>query len=138
MSDRFRLLAKKIGGRLIFDSPVHLQGVLAALPERISVTLERERVIRTSQQNRYYHSCIVPIVQEVLSVGRDLPLSRDQTHELLKQAFLGFEDTKLGRVGKSTRELDTKQFTKYCDDIQSHFVTEFGIAFPRPGEPEVA
>lgn len=134
MAEHFRLLAKNEKGRLAFDDPAHLQGVLAALPARVSVTLERIRQIRSSQANRYYWSCVVPVVAEVLSIGRDLPLSRDQVHELLKKAFIGIEQTPIGEVAKSSAALSTDEFSAYVEAIQAHFGSEMGVAFPHPGE----
>lgn len=132
MSDRYRLLARKVKGCLIFDSPTHFQGVLAALPERISVTLERERVLRSAQANRRYWGLIVPIAADIFSINRDVPISNDQAHEILKQAFLGTEDTPLGKVGKSTRGLSTAEFAEYTQKIEAWFTSTYGTCFDGP------
>jgi len=97
--------------------------------KRVSVEVEREYKRRTTQQNRRYWSVIVPCVAELLTKTRDLPISSDQAHYLLKAAFLGQVETDLGPVPKSTRNLSTAEFAEYCDRIEAHFAS---IGHPLP------
>jgi len=85
------------------------------------VTVEPERKQRSLAQNRRYWCSIVPFAREILSVTRDVPLSKDQAHYVLKSAFLGVIDTTLGPVPKSTTRLSTAEFATYCERIEAHF-----------------
>lgn len=85
----------------------------------VSVEVERKR--RSLAANRRYWGCIVPFAAEILSVTRDVPLSKDQAHYVLKAAFLGTIDTPLGPVPKSTRNLSDPEFAEYCAKIEGHF-----------------
>lgn len=98
------------------------------------LTLEPERLQRTTQQNRWYWGMVVPLVADYLSQGREVPLSNDQAHYVLKSAFLGVEETPLGTVPKSTRRLSVEEFSLYCDKIVSHAAAEWGMNIPAPGE----
>lgn len=119
------------GKSLRFDAPVYWLTALARMKgKRVTVVLDRERGIRSTAQNSRYWGVIVPVCQEILSQGRTLPLSKDQTHFVLKMAFLGQEETPLGPVPMRSRDLDTAQFCTYCDKIEAHFRTELGATFP--------
>jgi hypothetical protein len=87
------------------------------------VTIEPERARRSTAQNSRYWVRIVPFAQEVLSVTRDLPLSKDQAHYVLKSAFIGTLETPLGPVPKRSRDLSTAEFAAYCDRIEGHFAS---------------
>jgi hypothetical protein len=87
------------------------------------VTVEPERKRRSLAQNARYWGCIVPFAAEVLSVTRDVPLSKDQAHHVLKAAFIGVEETALGPVPKSTRDLSTAEFAEYCAKVEGHFAS---------------
>lgn len=105
------------------DVPRWKQAKLTYQGKRVSVTLEREHSIRTLRQNnRYWIQC--QAVADLLSVGRDVPLNKDQAHIILASAFLGLEETKLGTVPISTRTLTVEQFNLYMDRIDSHFAAE--------------
>jgi hypothetical protein len=123
------------GGKVIFDQSLAWTGTLARHEgKRVTVTVRKLSVRRSSNQNRWYWSCVVPFVAECLSVGRALPLSRDQAHYVLKSAFLGTEDTPLGPIPKSTAGLSIEEFSAYCERIVAHAATEWGVALPQPGE----
>jgi hypothetical protein len=111
-------------------------GVARFRGQRLTVSLESVRLTRSGQQNRRYWGVILVLVAEVLSIGRELPISRDQAHFVCKLAFLGQEDTALGPVPKSTRTLSTKDFSDYCDRICSWLYQEHGVVVPGLGETQ--
>ena len=94
---------------------------------RIVVVASPEASYRSSRQNRRYWSLIVPVAAEVLSATRDVPLSKDQTHEVLKFAFIGHEDTVLGPIAKSSKKLTTAEFAKFSDSVEQWLLTQHGV-----------
>lgn len=122
-------------GKLVIDQPLKWSSVLARQDgKRLSITIEREIIRRSLSQNSWYWSIIVPTCASVLSRTRDVPLSNDQTHYVLKSAFIGTEQTPLGPIPKSSARLSTKEFAEYCDRIVAHAASEWGFPIPAPGE----
>jgi len=101
---------------------------------RVVVTLEAEHKRHSDKQRAWYRAEIVPAYAARLSVGRELPLSNDQAHIVMCAAFLGLEDTPLGPVAKSTRDLDTAQMSTYCEKLVAHAATEWGMHIRTPEE----
>jgi hypothetical protein len=56
------------------------------------------------------------------------------THEVLKGAFLGHEDTPLGKVPKASRTLNTEDFAAYCNKVEHWLLHDHGIVVPAKGE----
>lgn len=129
-----RLSAKASKNGVIYDLPAQVGTVAAWLTalegKRIEVTYREIKDVRSLAQNRRYWSLVVPVVAEVLSSGRELPLSKDQAHYALKLAFIGHEDTPLGPVPKSSKELDTAQFAAFCSKVEEWLVTTWGVVVP--------
>jgi hypothetical protein len=98
--------------------------------QRVIVTAATEKQRRSTKQNRRYWSLVVPVAAEVLGAGREVPLSKDQAHEVLKFAFLGHEQTALGPVPKSSKDLTTAEFADYCRRIEEWFLHQHGIVMP--------
>ena len=133
MSERFT--GRVDQGRVCMDEPQRWLATLGRWNgKRVEVSIRVPTERRSSQQNRWYWSCIVPIAKEVLSQGRVVPLSKDQAHYVLASAFLGSEETPLGTVPIKTSALSTKDFATYCERIVAHAASEWGIAIPVPGE----
>jgi hypothetical protein len=76
---------------------------------------------------------VVPVAAEVLNQGREIPLSKDQVHEVLKGAFIGWEDTPLGKVPKSSRKLDTAEFAHFCQEAESWLLHTHGVVLGEGG-----
>lgn len=122
-------------GRVELDDKIAWSALLSRLDgKRVRVSLDSVDKQRSSQQNRWYWACLVPIAAEVLSQGRTVPLSKEQAHYVLASAFLGCEETDLGPVPMKTSKLSTKDFSLYCEKIVAHMQTEWKIAVPMPGE----
>jgi hypothetical protein len=93
---------------------------VATLAGPVVLTLEKREEIRSTQANRrYFVQCTA--VAELLSVGRDVPISKDQAHHILASAFWGVVETPLGQVPKSTRRMPVARFNQYMDEIDAHF-----------------
>jgi hypothetical protein len=102
--------------------------------KRVTIRAEVERVTRSTKQNSRYWSLVVPVAAEVLSAGREIPLSKDQAHYVLKAAFIGIEETVLGSVPKSSKELSTAEFAKFCESVESWLLHTHGVSMDGIGE----
>jgi len=93
---------------------------VATLSGPVVLTLEKQEEIRSTQANRrYFVQCTA--VAELLSVGRDVPISKDQAHHILASAFWGVVATPMGPVPKSTKRMPVGRFNQYMDEIDAHF-----------------
>jgi hypothetical protein len=120
-------------GKAVWHKPEELAAKLKDyIGKEIVVTIERWHQKRSDRQNRWYWSCVVPAVADYLSQGREFPISNDDTHFLLKRAFLGAEETALGLLPKSTTQLDIVEFTEYVEAIRAHAASEWGLSISDP------
>lgn len=101
---------------------------------RVVVDIEAYRERRTDRQSRRYWGMIVPLAGDLLSKTRDIPLSKESVHYVLKSAFLGTEETPLGLVPTDSRTLTTVQFCAFCDKVEL-WLMENGYCIPERGEP---
>lgn len=121
------------GGYLAFENAPHFWSCVRGLDgQRVMVSVEPYRPVRSSQQNRWYWGVICQMVAQHLSKGRPFELHRTQAHYLLKSAFLGVDETPMGPVPKSSRELTTLDFSEYCERIVAHAASEWGLQIPQP------
>lgn len=121
------------GGKLLID-PAPLAIALREYDgKRVTLEIEPEKPVRSVRQNSRYWSLIVPLASDFLSKTRDIPLSKDQCHYVLKSAFLGCEETPLGLVPMDSRSLTTSQFHAFCEAI-TLWLGENGYAVPDSAE----
>jgi hypothetical protein len=122
-------------GALRFSEPMRWRTRLAALRgKRLTVTVEREVKRRGDPVNRYYWGVVVRAVADYLSIGRALPLSKDDAHYVLCSAFIGMEETPLGRLPCHSSTLTSEQFSTFVERIKAHAATEWKLPIPEPGE----
>ena len=135
---QLQIMVKASDGGVPIHDPGQVKAVVEFLKslagQRVEITYRHVRDVRSLAQNRRYWSMIVPCVAEVLSAGREIPLSRDQAHEVLKYAFIGHEDTPLGPLAKSSKELTVPEFIEYCDRIEGWLATDWKVVIPERGE----
>jgi hypothetical protein len=86
----------------------------------VIITIERKKSKRSDPQNKYYWSCVVPIVQQGL---KDLghKLSREDVHLFLRNRFL-------------KEDLLSGDFADFVSDIQQFGAEILGIVIPNPNE----
>lgn len=100
-------------------------------PLRLIVTEEEER--RRLQQNRFYWGAVISRIAEQAWVdGRQF--GKDAWHEYYGRLFGVCEDVTLpdGEVVTrrlSTSDMSVKDFSEYCEKVQAHAATEFGVEF---------
>lgn len=130
----FRATVNATGDKLHAQDKSALHSALAPhASQEVVVTVDTYDPA-TRGLRRYYFAAVVEAVRNHLSQGRELPLSKDQTHELLKKAFLGIEQTALGEVAKSTKGMNQVELWDYIESICSHAASEWGVQIPLPNE----
>jgi len=104
--------------------------------KEVSITIQRKKKTRSTQQNRYYWSCVVYIVRDCLrDVGHRLTI--EETHLLLRTKFLSVplllnDSGEFIEHIKSTTELSTIDFSNYISDICSWVYEMFNVNIPEP------
>jgi len=104
--------------------------------KNVVITVERRKSQRSSQQNRYYYGCVVPIVQQGLKdIGHRL--SKEDTHLFLRNRFLtqelvSSEGEVIGNRLRSTTELNKSEFADYTSEIQQFSAEYLNIVIPDP------
>lgn len=85
---------------------------------------------RTKPQNRrYWGKGVLAQVAEQATVGGRL-FAAETWHEQFKRQFIGVIELPNGDVvGKSSADLNTADFCKFCDQVESYAATELGVTF---------
>lgn len=111
---------------------------VGALSGWYEVELKPKRDRRSLQQNKWYHSCIVPALASFLADQDYECCSEAFAHAVLKAKFLTkeFIDHRTGEVvaravGSTTR-LDSDQFSRYCEKCRAWLADFFNIYVPDP------
>lgn len=102
----------------------------AVLRDRATWVLTVALKKRTSPQNRRYwgRGVLAQIAEEAKVNGRKF--SAEVWHEQMKRQFIGVEELPNGQiVGKSSKDLSTKEFSEFCDLVEAFAATELGVVF---------
>ena len=110
---------------------------LKSLENNYIVEVKKKRDTRSNRQNSYYWKCIV---QEL---ANSLGYFPDEMHDILRSKFLSewemieINEKKIGinKIG-SSRNLNTKAFEVYADQIRIWALTELGVRLMTPNEYE--
>lgn len=97
---------------------------------KIVLTIEKKKIKRSAEQNKYYWLCI-----GILS--KELGYDKDEMHSIVKYKFLKSEIVcqKTGEVLeyiKSTAKLNKVEFIEFVDDMIRWASDIFGIILPYP------
>jgi hypothetical protein len=139
--------------KLEFTGKVSEQGVLTVVNRKdfdnciaasfagkeITITIDKKSRKRSSPQNRYYWSCVVPIVRNAF---RELGHRVDsiEVHEELKRKFLPGQDVVnedavlLLTFGRTTTNLTPTGFNDYIADIRQWSAEMLNVQIPEPNE----
>jgi hypothetical protein len=104
-----------------------LAGVFAG-GGRWVLTVTRRK--RTSAQNRRYwgQGVLAQIAAQAVVGGKQYAAAT--WHEQFKRDFIGVIDLPNGDVvGKSSTDLDTAEFSVFCDQVEAYGATELGVTF---------
>ena len=93
-------------------------------PGQYVLEVKRNRPIRSISQNKFYFAILKVIATET---GNDI----DRLHEIAKKKFNGemviLPKSGAEMVGKSTGDLDSKEFTAYINRVKLWARDEFGV-----------
>jgi hypothetical protein len=92
------------------------------------LTITRRK--RTSRQNRRYwgQGVLAQVAAQATVNGR--LYSAETWHEQFKRQFIGVIELPNGEVvGKSSTELDTAEFSAFCDQVEAWAASELGVTF---------
>jgi hypothetical protein len=85
---------------------------------------------RSPRQNRRYWGggVLAQIAAQAAVNGR--MYSAESWHEHFKRQFIGVDELPSGQViGKSSKDLTTKEFCKFCEQVEAYAVTDLGVVF---------
>ena len=87
--------------------------------------------IRSTQQNRYYWSCVVG------ELSHHTGYIPEEMHEILNHKFnlqTAYLVDEIIEYGSSTTLLNSKEFTDYIEKIKIWAINELNVKIPDPGE----
>lgn len=103
--------------------------------ERVVFTIKRLVPKRSTDQNAYWWSCVVPLFQE--EMGED---SKEETHrDLLIELGHCTEHTSFGKrklIPKPTKDLPADEFSNLIDRAERLFQRQFGGRLPPVGSAQ--
>lgn len=106
--------------------------------KRVEIVVSLLRSKRSSPQNRYYWGAVIPIMANAF---KDLGhrLSKDETHEFLKNKFLKGEeiineDVFIGNKPTTTTNLTKSEFADYVSEITQFAAEYLNVIIPEPLE----
>lgn len=85
---------------------------------------------RTPKQNRRYWGggVLAQVAAQAVVNGKQFPA--EVWHEHYKRKFIGVVELPSGEViGASSTELDTAEFSHFCDQVEADAATEHGVTF---------
>lgn len=96
--------------------------------EKAIIEITEDKDSRSVKQNKLYW-------EWVSVIGNELGYTKDETHAILRDKFLGYTETttkfSVIKELRSTTKLKVKEFKDYLEQIDM-FVSEYGIMLPRP------
>lgn len=112
---------------------------------RITVTVQRKRKKRSTEQNAYYWGAVIPaILDGLIKLGNNMqadnPEHRNAVHEFLKNKFVHNGTTFVTAHGEvfefpaSTSELSTSDFMDYLQYVKDWAFENLGVRILDPGE----
>ena len=92
------------------------------------IEITEDKDSRSTKQNKLYW-------EWVSVIGNELGYTKDETHAILRDKFLGYTETttkfSVIKELRSTTKLKVKEFKDYLEQIDM-FISEYGIILPRP------
>lgn len=88
---------------------------------------EKERHIRSIQQNKYYHGVVCKLISDHTGY------TCDEIHQILAEQFLFYEKDGRSFV-KSTTKLKTNEFEAYMEECRRWASAELQVYIPLPNE----
>lgn len=108
-----------------------------AIDGHYRVEIKRVRRKRTLEQNGWIFGCIYPMLLTALNDAGWEFTSVEQVHEyfknmLWKQRMVNKHTGEIVEIPYSTTEMDTVQFSTYCEKLRDYGSEYLGIEIPEP------
>lgn len=126
-------------GQLILRNKAHILKEIEPFGNaELEITIQKKKITRSSQQNRYYWSVVVSMIQQRFKELGHEGITRELTHEYLKGRYLFKEviNEATGEVLKlplSTTELSKEEFGEYLDQVIKFAAESLEIFIPEAG-----
>ena len=147
MAKAFCASGRVLAGTLYIRNKKEMDGAFRGWKDgEVTITIERAHATRSTAQNAYYWSVVIPRVQEAfkkegITAGDDPNL----TNEVLKAQFMDPRLVNEGRIrgflsdtglliGTHTRDLNKLEFIEYLDRICDH-AAEYWKTYITPPDP---
>lgn len=107
--------------------------------KEVILTIERKRNKRSNPQNRYYWSCIIPIIRQGMYDTQGEVFTPEEAHEFLKVNFnsrqlVNENGGDVLSLPVSTTRLSTIEFEEYLDRVRTFADAFFNVKIPLPNE----
>jgi len=107
--------------------------------KEILITFEKPKNKRSNNQNAYYWSCLIPLMQLGAKEIWGEVWNIDKSHKFLSNKFVFYESInkntgEITNTHKSTTELTTTDWEIYMIQIRIYLLEDFNIDAPMPNE----
>ena len=116
----------------------NIQTRIGTLRGRWWVRLERWHKKRSTEQNAWYHACIVRAFWLFLKEQDYNIVRQEDAHRMLARKFLTIEVVNqktgeiIGKRVRSTTKLSTLEMADYCERCRAYLAEMFSIVVPDP------
>lgn len=129
-----------VQGRLPEREGRHFDEALRALNgKRVVVSVAEVKKTRSSQQNRYYWSCVVKLITDAFRDAGNM-VNADDVHDFLKaevgklSQVLVTVEGEVFRGPGSTAKLTTTEFSNYIEAVKAWAADRLDLKIPSPDE----
>lgn len=124
-------------GEIKFLSPEWVREKMSELKDgKYTVQIERFFGKRSSQQNRYFHGVVVPLVLEGLrNAGFDEVKDNEDAKTVIKNLFLKQQITngcETFTLIKDTHKLNAKEMIDFIEEVKKWSASYLGVFIPEP------
>jgi len=128
-----------VNGKFTRNRTIVLQAINSFNNSDVVLTFDKPKRKRSNQQNAYYWSLLVPLMQRGAKDMWGEVWSIDKAHKHLSNRFLFHESVnqKTGEITqtyKSTTENTTTEWEIYMTQIRIYLLEDFDINAPEPNE----
>lgn len=140
MTAALEFVAPVVNGRLPEADARRIGEVIRKFDgKRVVISLSEVKKTRSSQQNRYYWSCVVRLITDAFRDAGNVVTAED-THHFLKQhvgkltQVLVTADGEVFRAPGSTTRLTTTEFSDYVEAVKAWAAEILSLQIPSPDE----
>lgn len=136
---KIQITSNVINGNLKRNRSQILETIKSFEGKDVLITFEKPKKQRSSNQNRYYHGVLIPILQNCIKESWGEIWSREKTHDFCKLQFNFIERVnestgEIVRVPKSTTENTTTDQEDLHFEIRNFIREWFNTEVPLPNE----